>query len=1138
MEGIVQDVLSGKSKVRCSLFVGNATGHVTSSSFLEEYDSNWSKHLDLQHARDIEVNSVSEACTFTKLEDILDDNEEGKGYGQWNQIEPSKFENFLLEFVRLQAEGLFEAVRERNTQTQHTSSGGESHQSQKNKGPVARREKSSASYHYKEDDFPRLGGSNKNERKTAVEPERSPRKSPVPSGLEARISLSNSGQKPPGPKRKHSGRRIVPTAVATVEVDEKFVGSFEDAGDLKDDVSFARSSFEKVAIETRATSSKAQTRMEKVLPTATESHAQEYVCKPSSRLEQRVLDSSFIERKLENAAKDESYLQIDLSADLVANCDVPEREEIRNLGLLHAAILRISPRISISREINFLISLLAVEPSLANDKCSIDNPVFVNGADAVNYSCIVLLNAGNVICSLGKKLIGELTTYCTSLSFQIKCRPLAELTIVLKTLNGRGVSQGILQLRSLDSQNQGTGSLSGHFGLNAFINDKISGRSSEERMKLSNRENFRDSWFSLMKEAVSCSSSLQSDVNSTSKTTKPSSKHEDSGDSITLQVLQKQAGNLLRYLRRDNFDSFAELFTAAVLQAAATGETLMDEELTGLAKRNLSKFHFLNRRLQGRTTQPGNKHNISDQQQAGNNLTRKQGRPNFLPNKRNQDYSSDYALDISTEFSKAVRPFVLFLEAADSHRLDVSLMHVMKAKLISLVTSAEENQDLGESKLGVDEFSVATSTLAAFLGYLSFSKGEERSKSPSESPLGSLRLDGIFDGSHPLDVLKALEESLDLSCNGKRASGNIFRCLPWICRYIKFLVWDNETAELAYFQKVFSILRFLRFHPSLLPVSGLFMEMGVLCLRSMLDDVAWIFPEYMDQCTAPLSNNEIEKYQQVVDILYDDVQWANSSIGDRYVEMTCPLLIHSGILLGSNNKMTRPFERINPKTIKKIRPTIPKKQPQKMPVVEQNGKLASVTFSSAVSTEKSTLLQRLERVFLDQYSSSDSITNVKLREIVAFASDAIARQGVAAGLEVVQQDLQICDVPKEVDSLVNELFQYLTTLNRGQGPKIDRKKLMEDCMDHVTDISSRLVKSMENRPLERFQSRVNYCAKNAAEIFLPNEWGSSVKQTAASIISRKATSLGIKQLEDRVEYITASRVKDFIEEATKRIVKE
>ena len=48
----------------------------------------------------------------------------------------------------------------------------------------------------------------------------------------------------------------------------------------------------------------------------------------------------------------------------------------------------------------------------------------------------------------------------------------------------------------------------------------------------------------------------------------------------------------------ENFTHFAELFTAAVLQAAATGEALLDEELGNLAKQNVSKFQRLNQRLQ------------------------------------------------------------------------------------------------------------------------------------------------------------------------------------------------------------------------------------------------------------------------------------------------------------------------------------------------------------------------------------------------------------------------------------------------------------------------------------------------------------------------------------------------------------
>lgn len=59
----------------------------------------------------------------------------------------------------------------------------------------------------------------------------------------------------------------------------------------------------------------------------------------------------------------------------------------------------------------------------------------------------------------------------------------------------------------------------------------------------------------------------------------------------------------LRALRPDNYASFAELLTTALLQAAATGETLLDEDesthkLQKLADKNTSKFYRLNQRMQ------------------------------------------------------------------------------------------------------------------------------------------------------------------------------------------------------------------------------------------------------------------------------------------------------------------------------------------------------------------------------------------------------------------------------------------------------------------------------------------------------------------------------------------------------------
>lgn len=65
-----------------------------------------------------------------------------------------------------------------------------------------------------------------------------------------------------------------------------------------------------------------------------------------------------------------------------------------------------------------------------------------------------------------------------------------------------------------------------------------------------------------------------------------------------LGVLVEGAGRLVRGVASGNLGAFARLFCASVLQAAATGEALLDRELGALAARDPSRFSRLNQRLQ------------------------------------------------------------------------------------------------------------------------------------------------------------------------------------------------------------------------------------------------------------------------------------------------------------------------------------------------------------------------------------------------------------------------------------------------------------------------------------------------------------------------------------------------------------
>lgn len=69
--------------------------------------------------------------------------------------------------------------------------------------------------------------------------------------------------------------------------------------------------------------------------------------------------------------------------------------------------------------------------------------------------------------------------------------------------------------------------------------------------------------------------------------------------------MQQHVRKPLRLLRHDNYATFADIYTTALLQAAATGETLLDSDhsksartLQKLADKDASKIFRLNQRMQ------------------------------------------------------------------------------------------------------------------------------------------------------------------------------------------------------------------------------------------------------------------------------------------------------------------------------------------------------------------------------------------------------------------------------------------------------------------------------------------------------------------------------------------------------------
>lgn len=69
-----------------------------------------------------------------------------------------------------------------------------------------------------------------------------------------------------------------------------------------------------------------------------------------------------------------------------------------------------------------------------------------------------------------------------------------------------------------------------------------------------------------------------------------------------MAYMQQHARRALRALRPNNYSPFADLFVAALLQAAATGESLLDSKLEDLAKKDPAKIYSLSQRMQATWT--------------------------------------------------------------------------------------------------------------------------------------------------------------------------------------------------------------------------------------------------------------------------------------------------------------------------------------------------------------------------------------------------------------------------------------------------------------------------------------------------------------------------------------------------------
>ncbi|GIM17143.1 hypothetical protein Vretimale_19668 [Volvox reticuliferus] len=244
---------------------------------------------------------------------------------------------------------------------------------------------------------------------------------------------------------------------------------------------------------------------------------------------------------------------------------------------------------------------------------------------AVQYGCAVLSRCGSLLSGLGHRLLAAVATCAAA---RLAAPALAAAADAAAQRRERSLARS----RAVDALGGQRLQLVGpmlHSG-----NDVASGksRSQEQQRRVSNRERCRDMFFAVVRQTAylinrgvdggilsehasggtpgAVGGSGRGLMTGAAAALGHTSSHLTAAASAAggtlgsvsvselLVPLRSQCLDVLQSLHPDNLPFFAELFTGCVLQAAATGESLVEGDLANLASRNPSKFHRLNQRMQ------------------------------------------------------------------------------------------------------------------------------------------------------------------------------------------------------------------------------------------------------------------------------------------------------------------------------------------------------------------------------------------------------------------------------------------------------------------------------------------------------------------------------------------------------------
>lgn len=710
--------------------------------------------------------------------------------------------------------------------------------------------------------------------------------------------------------------------------------------------------------------------------------------------------------------------------------------ELKRLATVHAKLLVKKMVPSLIGELYFLLQLLCLEDAILlerRDKVAIlkenlgvAGRLLADSRGCSFYACKALEQTGQLLDCVGEQLLAALieqpaiSRHSPSLLSRLR-RVLAEhQSAALRSFktyeSASGTKSALLESpgKSMTERlpKRSPMGMPTSLTFQAARDSRNNFRTLSSQKIYNNRELCRDQFYAVIREAASSQSAFGFVA--------------FGQDNDAYKRLQESVLSFLKLLMTENYPWFSELFVEQYLQASSYGET--DPEVTGLARHDATKLQKLHDRL---TSESSNQPPVFVQKRGsrgpgtcdtyhvlspGNTWSKAKclQSPKILlaqaskQSQENVDVLECLPEGFSKAFPHSARIYILFLEAADSYRLNSQLLCCIRLKMRKLTKLPLYSQDAADIGSGFTQRVLSLKSLGSLMGFLFFYP-EVGSIPPAPPDSGHELPDSECDILPPIDLLEELENA--------RVHESLLLVLPWVLDFLWLRKVIPSQVSNPYFEQVFSSLRTLYSLPMLDPSNDNF-GVSSMCILAALDsffeDMG--MSEFDGSCLSkPMSEtNDAFKGRLNMDnrknfcrggdeknVICRGIDRVLGIIDTSYIQHCCPILMGMRSILVVANK-GRKFQPGCPQTyrgtsVRKITPIQNIRQGQSVPV--SNSTLESTAMKITVDTDKDQLKLKLQHIFLDQ--------RPHLQRLVDFIVDTVAVNAAhAASLKCVPEFIE------------------------------------------------------------------------------------------------------------------------------------